>query len=163
MKRLALIAALTFSVAIAIAPAWADEDGGRGFGVRLGLGLDPDQFVVGAQTDLGPIFSIARLTPSADLGVGNDVTTFAFNGDIIFRFFLPGSDVSFYGGGGPTLVYWDADAIDGDLEVGLSLVGGARLPMGGAHLYNLEARLGISDVPDFRLLLGILLGAGKSG
>jgi hypothetical protein len=151
---------VTLSAVAAPRPASA-ERAGSGFGGRVGVGFDPDQFVVGVQADVGPALRVARFVPSVDLGMGGDFTTFAINGDVIVRIFLPKSSAALYGGAGPTLVYWDPDEGDGDLEIGLSLVAGLRLPLATRHVYNIETRFGVSDVPDVRILLGVLFGAGR--
>jgi hypothetical protein len=130
---------------------------GLGFGVRGGFGLDPDQFVLGAQFTVGTqAFSIARIVPSVDVGFGDNVTTFAFNGDLLFRFILEGTSFGLYGGGGPTLAYWDVKNAGSAWELGLSLTVGAQVPIFKKNATNIEGRFGIGDIPDFRLLFAFI-------
>lgn len=131
---------------------------GLGFGVRGGFGLEPDQFVVGGQFTLGTkAFSLARVVPSVDIGFGDNVTTFAFNADLLFRFILEGTSFGLYGGGGPTVAYWDiSNSSASSWEIGLSLTAGAQVPLFRKNATNIEGRFGIGDIPDFRLLFAFI-------
>jgi hypothetical protein len=140
----------------------AERGPNHGFGVRTGLGLDPDQWVVGAQAILGKSLGIFRLAPSFDVGFGSDLSTYALNLDLTLNGTLPGSRSQLYAGAGPAIVHWDpSDGGASDLEVGLNLLGGFRLATKGTTQYSLEARFGLSDAPDFRLLIGVLFGSGE--
>lgn len=135
-------------------------------GARAGFGIDPDQFAFGVQAifnplfnDAGSIFSSVQFAPSADVGFGDDLTTFLINGDFrAILFTAPGSNLNFYGKVGPTLGFIKPKDLDSDTEVGLSLAAGVTMPMSSANMYNLEARFGLGDIPDFRLLFGINFG-----
>lgn len=133
----------------------------EGFGVRTGVGIDPDQWVIGAQSVLGQSLGIFRFAPSFDLGFGNDVTTYVLNVDFLLNGGLPRSRSQIYGGAGGALVGWSRGGRgSNDLEVGLNLLGGVRLPTKRSTQYTVEARVGLSDAPDFRFLVGILFGSG---
>lgn len=125
------------------------------FGLRGGFGLKPDQFVIGGQAEVGNL-SFARIVPSVDVGFGDNVTTIAFNGDFLLRVNIPDASIELYGGGGPTVLYADQSNASSDWNLGLTLVVGGRLPVGGKHAVNLEGRIGIGDVPDFRLIAAIV-------
>jgi hypothetical protein len=138
---------------------------GLGFGVRGGFGLDPNQFVVGAQFSLGKALHLFRVVPSVDLGLGGGKTTVAFNMDFLLR--LMAKDISLglyagagptvmYMGAGPTVMYKDHKDADGDWDLGLSTVLGGQLPLSRKFATNIEARFGIGSIPDFRLILGII-------
>ncbi|MFQ5691035.1 MAG: hypothetical protein ACE5HQ_12275 [Gemmatimonadota bacterium] len=129
-------------------------ESGLGFGLRGGLGIDPDQFVLGAQVSLGKAFQITRFVPSVDVAVG-DVTTTSFNGDFLLRFVLEDASFGIYAGGGPTLVNFNHEN-DNTWELGLSAVAGTQLPLIPGYATNLEARFGVGDIPDFRLLFAII-------
>jgi hypothetical protein len=126
-----------------------------GWGLRAGMGLNPDQMVVGAQIGLNKLFKITRLVVSGDLGFFDNVTTLDFNGDLLIPFVIPDSKLGFYGGGGPTLALIDPSGGSSSWELGLSLVAGMRLPTNTKQDFNIETRFGIGDIPDFRLLLAI--------
>ena len=125
------------------------------FGVRGGSDFDAEQAVIGFQAELGRIIELARFAPSADYGFGNDLTTFAFNGD--FRIYVtpPGAGATLYGGVGPTFFVVDTNGGDADSEFGFTLSGGVKFGAGQGREYNLEGRFGLEDMPDFRLLFGI--------
>lgn len=130
------------------------------FGARAGFGLEPDQFVSGLQSRMGEVLPKVRLAPSFDLGFGNNVTTFSGNADLLLGIRPPKSATAFYLGGGPTITVIDRTG-GSDTEIGVSAVGGLMIPMGLSNHYNLEIRLGIGDIPEFRFLLGIFLGSQK--
>ena len=87
---------------------------------------------------------------------GDTVTTIAFNGDFLLRVDIPDASIELYGGGGPTVLYADVSNGSSDWNLGLTLVLGGRLPVGGKHAVNLEGRIGLGDVPDFRLIAAII-------
>ena len=78
-----------------------------GFGLRAGMGLDPDQFVVGAQFSMGKSIGIFRFVPSVDVGFGSNLTVFNLNADFLLRLLIRDTPLELYGGAGPTLVFWD--------------------------------------------------------
>jgi hypothetical protein len=136
----------------------ADEPSERAFGFRLGYGTSPDQFVAGLQFDTGKITRWLHFVPSIDAGFGDNVTTLALNGDLKFFVPLPKSSVVFYALAGPALAIWWPDEGDRDTDIGVNLGFGARMELGEIGWYNLETRFGIGDVPEWRILIGILFG-----
>lgn len=164
MRRTIYGIALAAGLCVAAAPAAGQGHSGLGFGLRGGLGLDPDQAVLGAQVSLGKALQLFRFVPSVDVGLG-DVTTFSFNGDLLLRLVVEESSVGLYAGGGPTVTRFDRDdpgdgpGPSGDAdewELGLTAVGGVQLPLLRDHATNLEGRFGIGDAPDLRILLAII-------
>jgi len=145
--------AIIFSPALAQDTDQSRGHSGLGFGLRGGFGLDPDQFVFGAQYSLGKALKIARFIPSVDLGFG-DVTTITFNADLLFRLIVEGSSVGLYGGGGGNLTYFDRNK--SSWEPGINVIGGVQLPLIQGYGTSIEGRFGIFDVPDFRLLFVII-------
>jgi hypothetical protein len=135
----------------------------RSFGVRAGFGIDPDQFVFGVQAVLGRTMKIARIAPSADIGLGDDVTVLAFNLDARLSLTPPGTATAFYCGIGPTIAVFDPKKGGGDTEIGLSIAPGLRFPLGSKQAYNAEVRFGIGDVPDLKIMVGVLFGGGSKG
>lgn len=126
-----------------------------GYGIRGGYDTDFDQLLIGVQTELSKVAEIARFAPSIDLGFGNDLKTFAFNGD--FRIFLtpPKASATLYGGAGATFLIVEPKAGDSDSDFGWTLHGGVKFGAGKSKLYNVEARLGIDKMPDLRLFFGM--------
>jgi len=155
MKKLFVLFVVFCFTFIGAVSALAESNG---YGIRAGYGSNPDQFVIGGQALLGEFMKIARFAPSIDYGSGDNVSTFTFNADVLLLLKPPKSSLAFYVAGGPTVTYWDADKGGSDTEIGATLTGGVRLPMGKAGFYNLEARFGIGDIPDLRILLGIMFG-----
>ncbi len=135
--------------------------GNVSFGARAGLGLNPDQFVVGLQASYGSVAKVFQFAPSFDIGFGDNMTTLVINGDFVLPFSLPRSSTRLYAGAGPTLGIYEPKGGGSDSEIGLTLVGGIMIPMASTNAYNLECRIGIGDVPDLRVLLGIAFGGGK--
>ena len=147
-----------YTVALALACCAATNASAKNsFGVRGGFASTPDQFVVGGQAELGRALQTARFAPSVDVGLGSNLTAWTFNADFRWYLFnLPESGLKFYGAAGPTLLLASVKNAASDSNLGLSLVGGVRIPMKGGRRYNLEARFGVGDIPDFKLMLGIL-------
>ncbi len=147
---------ILFSAGILIlvltAPAFAGPI--PSIGLRAGVSQNPDQFVVGGMLELGSALGPASLVPSVDFGFGDNVDLAAANLDVRFYLFpLPQTGINFYGAAGPTLVFANSQN-----EIGLSLVGGAKIPMKGKNRYNVETRFGIGDIPDLKIMLGVLFG-----
>ncbi|MFQ5582866.1 MAG: hypothetical protein ACE5GL_00330 [Calditrichia bacterium] len=155
MKSASIILWFALLLVFISAPAKA-QDNGVGFGVRGGFGLNPDQLVVGAQFTLGKKAGIARIVPSVDFGFFDNVTTITFNGDFLFQLKVEESSFGLYGGGGPTLTLYDFKS-GSSWEFGITVVAGTSLPLNLAQGTNIELRLGIGDIPDFRLLVAVNL------
>lgn len=164
MKTLALLVAIAATMlASSAAFGHSDESSERAFGFRLGYGTEPDQFVAGLQFDTGKITRWLHFVPSIDAGFGGNWTTLALNADLKFFVPLPKSSVVFYALAGPALTIWwpDEDTFPGvkrDTDVGMNLGFGARMELGDVGWYNLETRFGVGDVPEWRILIGILFG-----
>lgn len=157
-KRIALAAVVAFMIVAPSAMAAYSDDEGKAVGFRVGYGADPDQFVLGLQADLGRAYGRLHFVPSVDLGLGDDMTTLCFNSDFKLFLPLPNSTLLFYGLLGPTLAHWMADDMDDDTEIGFSFGAGARLEFGKSGWYNLEARFGSGDIPELRILAGLMFG-----
>lgn len=128
----------------------------KGIGLQFGLGLDPDQFVIGLQSDWGSVAQNIRFVPSAHAGIGEDIG-FDFNADFqIPLFALARSSSTLYASFGPTLFIFDPDQGGSDTEIGASFAAGiTNIRLGETFFYNAELRLGIGDIPEVRILAGI--------
>lgn len=142
MKRqlLGTVAALLL-VATASGPAFA------GVGLRTGLSLDPDDFLIGFHFRSSPLEESLFLVPSLEAGFG-DLTMIAGNLDLHYRFKTQ-SELKPYAGGGLTLNWFDHSG-GSDLEFGGSLLGGMQLTKG----IFLEGKIGLGDVPDWKFVVG---------
>jgi hypothetical protein len=162
--RILVAAVLLLGIPMQASLGQSSDDGKLrpAFGLRAGYGTNPDQFVVGAQSVLGRAFKVMRLAASADAGFGDNMTTLLFNADLRMLSFSPPSSRSvFYTGAGASIALLDASNNGSDTEIGLNIIGGLELPLASRHAYNLEARIGFADMPDFRILFGVLLGGGR--
>jgi hypothetical protein len=124
---------------------------GLGFGVKAGVGFDPEQVVLGAQFSLGKAaLRLLRVIPNVHLGFG-DETTWDFNVDFLARIIFEGKGYGAYAGIAPTYTIYD-----GDNDFGGTWVVGAQLPFVRGRATNLEARFGFSGTPAFRLLAALV-------
>jgi hypothetical protein len=142
--------------------ALSQELGARSYGLRGGINMNPDQFSFGAHVDMGQLASRIRLQPSFELGFGNGVLLASTNFDAHYLFsagrFRP------YAGGGLGVNFIDVQngmgSGDGlNIEPVLNLVGGAEwgAPKAGSKAfrrYLLEARIGMGDTPELKLVAG---------
>ena len=161
MKTLLLCLVLLAGVMTA-STAFGQEIGVRSFGLRGGININPDQFNFGAHIDAGTLASRVRFQPSFELGLGNGVTVAATNFDAHYLFtarrFRP------YAGGGLGINFIDVSSGIGqqeglNIEPVLNLVAGAewgapRPGSGAFRRYLVEARLGIGDTPELKLVAG---------
>ncbi len=159
MKRTALVFATILWATFYLGPgtAEAQEDlGVRSFGFRGGVTIDPDQVHIGIHINAGQFGPKVRFQPSFELGFGSDRTIGTINIDAIYTF-DPRPWTPYLGGGlGVSLISRDTGRdgdSDLDTEAGLNLIGG--LEWGDVHRYLLEARVGVGDIPEFKLTVGI--------
>lgn len=98
-----------------------------GAGIRGGVSIDPDQFYLGGHVELGPVVSQLWFRPNLEVGVGNDRTLVALNGEFAYRFPLERSLWDLYVGAGPALniIRFDNDRAgrnDTEAEGGFNLL-----------------------------------------
>lgn len=142
MKR-HLVAGITAAllVIVAASPSFA------GVGLRTGLSLDPDDFLIGLHFRSSPLQESLFLVPSIEAGFG-DLTWIGGNLDLHYRFQTE-SELKPYVGGGGTLNWFDFDG-GSDLEFGGSFLGGIQL----TKAIFLEGKIGLGDVPDWKFVVG---------
>ena len=133
---------------VACGAAFADT-GYQGWGPRVGVADDPDQVVVGAHWDLGEFIPNLRFQPSAEVGFGDDVTTFALNIEALYMTPLPRSPWTFYAGGGPGVNVYDFDN-GSDTKAGLNVLAGLQHDNG----LFFEVKGGLFDSPDLKVGVG---------
>ncbi len=152
-----VLGAIPYNVAY---PQDKEQSAKKAFGVRSGYGSGPDQFVLGAQATLGKTLKVLQLAPSIDIGFGDGMTSYLMNMDFrLLSLSPPKTSSRIYAGFGGSLAVYDQSAGGADTEIGVSLIAGVTLPMGGKNDYTLEVRAGHGDMPDFRILFGILMGS----
>lgn len=153
MKRTILLALAFACLSILlIRPAEAQSDiGVRRFGIRGGLTVDPDQGHLGVHLNAGEFTDNLRFQPSFELGFGDDRIVAAINLDALYTF-EPRPIVPYLGAGLGVAVT-DRDERDTDVDAGLNIVGGFEF--GDTSKYLLEARVGIGDIPEFKVTIGL--------
>lgn len=130
-------------------PASASAD--STVGVRAGLSIDPDDFLIGIHFRTDPLAERLYFVPSIEAGFG-DVTMIALNGDLHYVFETR-SNLRPYAGGGITINWFDTDR-DDDVEVGGGILGGLLLGDTSLGPMFFEIKLGLGDVPDAKFLVG---------
>ncbi|HET9952822.1 MAG TPA: hypothetical protein VFS09_13620 [Candidatus Eisenbacteria bacterium] len=125
----------------AAAPALA------GVGLRTGLSLEPDDFLIGVHFKSSAVDKNLFFVPSVEAGFG-DVTMIAGNADLQY-IFNTDSKLAPYAGGGLTLNWFDNDG-GSDTEFGGSILGGIML----TPKMFLEVKAGLGDVPDWKFVVG---------
>jgi hypothetical protein len=124
-------------------------------GLRAGFSGDPDQFLFGGQIEPDPIAENIHIVPSAEVGLGDDLFSLAFNGDFQYRF-RTDSGIRPYAGAGLSLTYFDPDNenADSETEFGVNALGG--IYFGSTTPMFVDLKLGLTDeVPDFKVVFGI--------
>ena len=132
-----------------------------GGGVRAGFRIDPDQFLVGGQLDLGDFATNLRFMPNASIGFGDNVTLISVNPEVhyVFRDNPVADGMFFYTGGGLDIIHWSVDLPEPfdnatDTDLGLSLVGGIELELSDSQSLLGEIRIVFEDESFFELVGG---------
>jgi len=136
--------------------------GFRGWGLRAGLGVDPDQALFGVQWDLGEFTRNLRFQPDIEIGLGDDVLTFYGTAPVHYVFDVDGSFKPYAGGGialGLVNVDEEADDIpfggdaegDTEFEAGARAIGGLQWERKNGKPFAVEANFGVGDVHDFQV------------
>jgi hypothetical protein len=153
----------TLALIFVTSQAFGQELGVGSYGLRAGINANPDQLNVGAHLDVGRLAERVRLRPSFEVGLGNGVVLGAANFDAHYLF--SGGTLRPYAGGGLGLNVIEVTNGIGqggglDLAPVLNFVGGVE--WGSAHRgstalgrYLLEARVGMGDTPDLKLVFGV--------
>ena len=147
MTRLLTALALAFALVAASSPALANSS----IGFRTGLALSPDMFIAGIHFRTNALNENLYFVPSVEGGVG-DATMIAGNADLQYQFRTK-SKLHPYAGGGLTL-NWFHDNGEDNTDVGGSLLGGMSLGETSFGKMFLEAKLGLGDVPDVKIVVG---------
>jgi hypothetical protein len=138
LMRSTILSLLLVSIA---APSFA------GLGFHAGLSLDPDDFLFGVRFKSHPIEEHVSIVPSVEVGFG-DATMVAGNVDLHWAI-MTDSNYNPYVGGGLTLNWFDFDG-GSTTELGGSILGGLDIN----EKFFFEAKIGLGDVPDVKLVVG---------
>lgn len=142
-RLIRVVSVVVMTCAVAVPAA-----GQQKAGVRAGVSGDPDQFYFGGHFETEPLVDRLRFRPNIEIGVGNDLTTVAFNFEFVYVF--PSKQTwNLYAGGGPALNVYDGNRFT-------STDGGFNLLVGAAHEGGLfgEFKIGLVDSPDFKIGVG---------
>jgi hypothetical protein len=130
-----------------------------GFGPRVGLSIDPDQLVLGGQLVIGEIAPDVTFNPNIELGFGDNATVIALNLDGQYHFRIQNSPWRPYVGFGIGINFIEVDLPSpfnnvSNTEVGANLIVGAGVPTRSNNRFFTEARFGLGDIPDLKLMAG---------
>lgn len=153
MLRRILVALLV----LAAIPSAASAGAFSTFGPRIGFSTDPDQVVFGGQLGIYDVAPSLDFMPSGEVGIGDNATTVALNGDFHYRLPLEGARWEPYLGGGVTLLFVNFDNGFGDSSdtfAGGSLLFGASVPTRNGSRFFSELKVGLGDVPDLKIVAG---------
>jgi hypothetical protein len=127
----------------------------RGWGIRAGVGDDPDQGIVGVQWDLGTLTTNLRFQPNFELGFGDNHNIAGLTLPLHYVFPVGGS-IAPYAGGGAILAYVDRDwpGAKSDFEAGLVLAMGMDWRLQSGNVLFIEFDVTTGDIHDFKLLFG---------
>jgi hypothetical protein len=134
-----------------------------GIGPRLGLSVNPDQFVFGGQVDFGDPFPQTNvLLPVVEIGLGDDQSVVSLGGDVLFRFRDRWGEWNPYLGGELGLLFTSVDLPGGDEEsetnLGLSGVFGLEKGMGESGRFAFDLKFKIVDAPDVKFITSWTFG-----
>ena len=146
---LALLAPAAANAAVAV----------TGFGPRIGISSNPDQVVFGGQMQIGDIAPSLTFDPGLEFGFGDDVTTIAFNFDLKYHFALQTSQWKPYVGLGIGVDIFSFDLPpplrdESITETGGNAIIGVGVPTRAGSNFFTEARVGIGDLPDLKIMAG---------
>src|SRR5262249_35757202 len=82
----------------------------------------PNQASIGGHADLGPLVGSLWFRPNIEIGFGDDVTTFALNGEVAWWFPRWKSGWRVYAGGGPALNIYATEHGGSDSRAGLNFL-----------------------------------------
>ena len=147
------ITALFWGVMICLASGSAMAQ--TGFGIRAGASIDPEQFHFGGHFITDPLVNNLTFRPNLEIGVGDNVTTFAANFEFAYHFQWPNDEYSAYVGAGPALnVYSFGDS--GNNDGSTDARGGFNILVGLEHRNGLfgEFKVGLIDSPEVKFTVG---------
>lgn len=165
MTRFRLISLAACVVLLTALPAGAQsyygvDDGRDAIGLRLGYTSwdSVGQVHFGAHVRMGEVAENLSLTPSFEVGLGDNLTVAALNGDLTWSFSdMTNAPWGLYAGGSLGLIWVDPDGGSSDSNLGLSALIGLTRNFENGHDALLEARVGVLDSPGLKVTFGYSL------
>jgi hypothetical protein len=151
MRTTAILIVLILTLGL---PALAAADG---WGPRVGVAMDPDLVQFGLHADLANMASHVVFQPSAEVGVGDQLTVLSLNMDTAYRFTSQWDVWSPYLGGGVDVSFVNRDDGYPDrsyTDTGLAVLGGIQRGLANGNRFFLETKIGLFDSPDLRFTAG---------
>jgi hypothetical protein len=149
-----LHAAVLVTLAALCLPAVASADIlFRGWGIRAGVGDDPDQGIIGAHWDLGTLTTNLRFQPNFEAGFGDNQNIFGLTLPLHYVFPVDGSFVP-YAGGGAVVAYVDRDRGKSETEVAAALTFGVDIILKSQNKFLIELDVQSGDVNKVKLMFG---------
>lgn len=125
----------------------------RGWGIRAGIGDDPDQGIVGAHWDLGTLTTNLRFQPNFEMGFGDNHTIAGLTLPLHYVFPVDGSFKP-YAGGGAVIAYVDRDRGKSETEVAAALTFGVDIILKSNNKLFVELDVQSGDVNKVKLMFG---------
>lgn len=152
--RVLVLSCLTAATVACLAAAPAGAAMPFPVGLRGGFSIEPDQLVLGAHARVSELVRGWWIVPVAEFGFGDDVTTVALSGDVVYNFpELQTAQWGFYTGAGLGWILYSFDGGD-ESEIGLNLIGAVLRRLDNADELSLELRIGIDELPDIKVMAG---------
>lgn len=151
---------LAVSLVLGLMPAASHAASMTSYGFRAGVSITPDQLVLGGQLGITDVAPHLTLVPNLELGIGDGHTVIAMNVDMQYHFAIQGTDWAPYGGLGIGInnIQTDLPAPfrdQSDTEIGLNIILGTDVPAGQGNAFFAEARIGVGDIPELKLVGGM--------
>jgi hypothetical protein len=160
LNLLVVCAALLMATAAVAEIGYSDPEPTYPIGVRAGYTSweNVGQMHFGAQVQMGEIMENLSFTPNLEIGLGDNLTVAALNGDVTWSFSdMVSAPWGLYGGGSLGLIWVDADNASANSDLGLSALGGLTRRFDNGHDGFLELRVGLLDSPGLKVTLGYSL------
>ena len=128
------------------------------WGPRFGFSSNPDQLVIGGQLDFREVAPDLSISPNVEFGFGDNLTWTALNADLKYHFHVQGATWRPYLGGGLSMNFWSSNSSIGDAsgtEMGANFILGAAVPTHSGSRFFTEARIGLGDLPDLKVMAGL--------
>lgn len=139
----------------------------HGLGPRLGISIDPGQFIFGAQADFGDPFPHATLLfPVIEVAMGEDRTLTYIGSDLLLKMARKSEGWNPYLGGEVAFIidYRNLVVGDGATDTSFGFLGlvGIEKVFGAENRFSVEAKVDLSnnivETPDFKLITSWTFG-----